>query len=71
MSKYSGVAWERAMAKKITWCKAVEIVGFSDRGMRRWRKRYEEHGYDGLLDKCWEQPFPQAGGSDSSWRRGI
>ena len=32
----------RAMAKKITWWQAAEIIGISDRQMRRWRERYEE-----------------------------
>ncbi|MGC8548856.1 MAG: ISNCY family transposase, partial [Acidobacteriaceae bacterium] len=41
----------RAMAKKITWWQAAEIIGISDRSMRRWRERYEQHGYDGLLDR--------------------
>ena len=41
----------RAMAKKITWWQAAEIIGISDRSMRRWKERYEEHGYDGLLDR--------------------
>ena len=41
----------RAMAKKITWWQAAEIVGISDRSMRRWRERYEEFGYDGLFDR--------------------
>ena len=39
----------RAMAKKITWWQAAEIIGISDRSMRRWHERYEEHGYDGLF----------------------
>lgn len=41
----------RALAKKITWWQAAEIVGISDRSMRRWRERYEEFGYDGLFDR--------------------
>jgi len=41
----------RAMAKRITWWQAAEILGISDRSMRRWRERYEKHGYDGLLDR--------------------
>src|SRR5271168_4922467 len=41
----------RAMAKKITWWQAAEIIGISDRSMRRWRERYEAHGYDGLMDR--------------------
>jgi len=69
MPKYSAVAWERAMkvqevilramAKKITWWQAAEIIGLSDRSMRRWRRRYEEHGYDGLLDRRWGKPSPK------------
>src|SRR5271165_4412183 len=41
----------RGMAKKISWWQAAEIIGLSDRSMRRWRERYEEHGYDGLIDR--------------------
>jgi transposase len=41
----------RAMAKKITWWQAAEIVGVSARTMRRWRERLEEDGYDGLADR--------------------
>lgn len=41
----------RAIARKITWWQAAEIIGISDRQMRRWRERYEEHGYDGLIDR--------------------
>ena len=32
----------RAIAKRITWWQAAEIIGISDRQMRRWRERYEE-----------------------------
>src|SRR4051795_10395635 len=41
----------RAMAKKITWWQAAEIIGVSARTMRRWRERLELHGYDGLTDR--------------------
>jgi transposase len=41
----------QAMAKKITWWQAAEILGISDRHMRRWRERYVEQGYNGLLDR--------------------
>jgi transposase len=41
----------RAMAKKITWWQAAEILGMSDRNMRRLHGRYREHGYDGLIDR--------------------
>ena len=35
----------KAMAKKITWWDAAEIIGVSDRTMRRWRERIEEGWY--------------------------
>ncbi len=41
----------RAIARKITWWQAAEILGISDRQMRRWRERYEAEGYDGLMDR--------------------
>ena len=41
----------RALAKKITWVQGAEIIGVSDRSLRRWRQRYEEQGYDGLFDR--------------------
>jgi len=41
----------KAMAKRITWTDAAEIIGVTPRTMRRWRERLEEHGYDGLRDR--------------------
>jgi transposase len=41
----------KAMAKKITWWDAAEIIGVSDRTMRRWWERIEEGGYGGLADR--------------------
>jgi transposase len=49
----------RALAKKITWWKGTEIIGISDRQMRRWRERYEEFGYDGLFDRRRGKPSPK------------
>ena len=50
MDSYSKAAVERAMkvqevilralAKKITWWQAAEIIGVSDRQMQRWHERY-------------------------------
>src|ERR1700723_4639276 len=61
MISYTRAATERAMkvqevilraaAKKITWWRAAEIIGISDRQMRRWRERYEEFGVRGLFDR--------------------
>jgi len=41
----------RAISKQITWWQAAEILGITDRHMRRYRLRYEQHGVDGLLDR--------------------
>lgn len=41
----------KAMAKKITWWAAAEIIGVTDRTMRRWRGRIERDGYSGLADR--------------------
>jgi transposase len=69
MVSYSKAAMERAMkvqevilraiAKRITWWQAAEIIGISDRHMRRWRERYEEFGYDGLFDRRLGKPSPK------------
>src|SRR6201987_4295138 len=49
----------RAMAKKITWWQAAEILGFSDRHVRRIRERYEEFGYERTFDRRRGQPSPK------------
>src|SRR6202045_5288357 len=69
MFSYTKAAMERAMkvqevilravAKKITCYQAAEILGISDRPMRRWRERYEEFGYDGLFDRRRGKPSPK------------
>jgi transposase len=41
----------KAMAKKISWIAAAEIVGVQPRTMRRWRARLEKDGYNGLRDR--------------------
>jgi transposase len=69
MESYSRAATERAMkvqevilravAKKISWWQAAEIIGISDRQMRRWRERYEEFGFRGLFDRRRGKPSPK------------
>src|ERR1700675_2706675 len=49
----------RAMAKKITWWQAAEIIGISDRQMRRWHERYEEFGFRGMFDRRRGKPSPK------------
>ena len=40
----------QAMAKKITWWQAAEILGVSDRTIRRLKKGYEKHKFKALFD---------------------
>lgn len=49
----------KAMAGKLKWFEAAEILGVTDRTMRRWRERMEEHGYDGLYDYRKRGPSPK------------
>ncbi len=49
----------KAMAKKITWWTAAEILGVTDRTMRRWRERLEAEGYAGLADRRKGKPSAQ------------
>ena len=46
----------KAMAKKITWWDAAEIIGVTDRTMPRWRYRLENDGYSGLVDRRKSKP---------------
>jgi transposase len=49
----------KAMAGKLKWWEAAEIIGVTDRTMRRWRERYQEHGYSGLWDHRKRSPSPK------------
>ena len=49
----------RAIDGRLKWYQAAEILGISDRQMRRWRRRYEQWGYDGLFDRRRRQPSPK------------
>src|SRR3974377_1885376 len=51
----------RAMARKITWYQAAEILGITDRHLRRWRERYEQFGFDGVLDRRPRRPHGEGG----------
>jgi transposase len=63
---YPDAAWERAMtvqqvmlkalSGEIHWFRAADILGWSPRTLRRWRERYETHGYIGLVDKRRHSP---------------
>jgi hypothetical protein len=49
----------RAVSKQISWMQAAEILGMSDRNMRRYRNRLEKGGYDGLIDRRTQRPSPK------------
>jgi len=49
----------KAMAGKLKWWEAAEIIGVTDRTMRRWRQQYQEHGYSGLWDYRKRRPSPK------------
>ena len=63
---YAAAAWERAMevqavilkalSGEIHWFRAAEILGMHPRSVRRWRERYEQYGYHGLIDKRHQRP---------------
>jgi len=44
----------RALAKRINWCKAAEVIGICDRQMRR-----EKYGFDKLSDGGRGKPSPK------------
>lgn len=49
----------RAMAKRITWYQAAEILGISGRQMLRWQTRFKHEGYEGLFDRRRGTPSPK------------
>lgn len=46
----------RVMSGEIKWYEAADIIAISPRSLRRWRRRYEEFGYDGLFDRRTGRP---------------
>jgi transposase len=40
----------KSTAGKLNWWEAAEIMGVTNRTIRRWRERLNEHGYSGLWD---------------------
>lgn len=47
------------MAGKLKWWEAAEVIGVSDRTMRRWRERMQRDGYDGLFHRQRGKPSPK------------
>ena len=49
----------RAMAKRITWYQAAEILGISCRQMHRWQTLFRHEGYEGSFDRRRGIPSPR------------
>ena len=49
----------RAISGKINWMQAAEILGMSDRQLRRWRNSWDKYGYGGLFDRRTRRPSPK------------
>jgi transposase len=49
----------RAIAGRMSWLEAAEVLRWSPRTLRRWKWRYEKHGYDGLFDRRKRRPSPK------------
>ena len=49
----------KAASKQILWTEAADIIGVSYRTMKRWKARYETHGYDGIFDRRMKGPSPK------------
>ncbi len=49
----------RAVSGQISWLDAADILRWSPRTLRRWRRRYERYGYDGLFDRRRRRPSPR------------
>ncbi|MGH7535771.1 MAG: ISNCY family transposase, partial [Gemmatimonadales bacterium] len=49
----------RAMSGELRWLQAADILGWSPRTLRRWRRRYDRWGYDGLWDRRRHRPSPR------------
>lgn len=70
MPIYSPAAQERAMkrhevitqaiAGKMTWLQAADVMGLSPRTVRRWRVRMERYGIEGLRDRRMLSPSGKA-----------
>jgi transposase len=70
MPDYPPAAWERAMkvrevileaiAGQLTWLQAADVLGMSPRTLRRWRRKFQEHGIDRLVDRRRHRPSARA-----------
>src|SRR6266446_6325093 len=56
--KFAAIAgrWER---QELSQLEAAEILGVTERTFRRWYRRYEEEGIDGLADRRLGKPSPK------------
>jgi len=50
----------KAMKGEYTWIQAADILGLSPRTLRRWRTKFQNYGFDGLLDRRRVEHSPRA-----------
>jgi len=50
----------RALSGRQSWLQVADVLGVSPRTVRRLRWRYEQYGYDGLLDHRRRRPSARA-----------
>lgn len=43
--------YDRRLGGRLTVCEAADILGIDERTFRRWNRRYEENGAEGLVDR--------------------
>lgn len=50
----------KTMKGDYTWIQAADILGLSPRTLRRWRTKFQNYGFDGLLDRRRVERSPRA-----------
>ena len=55
----------RATSGKIKWWQAAELIDISERQMRRWRKRLEDEGPQGITGSATAEAKRQAGAEEA------
>src|SRR3972149_6652089 len=60
----------RAVDGRLKWYQAAEILGISDRQVRRWKRCDEQRGYAGLFEGCAARGGGRGGGRRARGRVG-
>ncbi|TMQ52529.1 MAG: ISNCY family transposase [Candidatus Eisenbacteria bacterium] len=57
----------RALAGELSWLQAADLVGMNVRSMRRWRRRLETWGMEGLVDRRFRPSSRKVPGRVIAW----